>query len=194
MNDCNETGAKRLWQSQPAEIPPMSTAYLRHRASELERAFWWRNFAEQGSCALALLYCSIMLFAAPDHWLRASMALLIVGIGWGMYQWRRRVRERSSFVAAETGLAFYLRELEHKRDLYRTMWRWYLLPMLPGTVTLVAWGYVRDPGMKGTGLPWIGIGLVLAWTIHEQYKAARYQREIDALTANDAKPSARATD
>ena len=188
MNDLDDTRAKRLWQSQSTEIPAMSTTYLRHRASELERAFKLRNYIEQGSWLLALLSCSILIFTAPDHWFRASMALLLIGIGWAMFQWRRRTAKRPS-LAADTGLAFYIRELEHKRDLHRTLWRWYLLPMMPGAVALLTWKLFGDPGSRGTWTPWIVAGLLLVWTagalIYERAKAAQYQREIDALTASD---------
>lgn len=195
MSDFNDASAKRLWRSQPTEVPPMSTTYLQHRARELQRAVRLRNFIEQGSCVLALLICSGMIFTAPDLWLRASMALLIVGIGWAMFQWRRRVREGFTSAAADTGLAFYLRELEHKRDLHKTLWRWYMLPMIPGTVVLLTWIWFGDPNTRGTPAPWFPTALTLAWIvgtlIYERVKAAQYQREIDALVAGDAKPSAR---
>lgn len=176
----------------------MSIGYLHHRGRELQRAVRLRNYIEQGSCTVALLYCSIMIFAAPDHWLRASMALLIVGIGWAMFQWRRRVPGRSSSAAADTGLAFYMRELEHTRDVHRTLWRWYLLPMIPGTVALLTWKLFVDPTARDTPTSWVVTGLVLAWVagalIYERFKAAQYQREIDALAGSDAQPSARVTD
>lgn len=176
----------------------MSTTYLHHRARELQRAVRVRNVIEQGSCVVALVVCSVMVFTAPGLWLRASMVLLIVGIGWAMFQWRRRVRERPGSAAADTGLAFYVRELEHKRDLHKTLWRWYILPMVPGTIALLTWIWFGDPNTRGTPAPWFSTGIVLAWIVaallYERFKVGQYQREIDALTASEAKPSAPSKD
>ena len=195
MSDSNEAGAKQLWQSQPSEIPPMSTAYLQHRARELERAVRIRDFIEQGSCVLTLLACAVMIFTVPDHWLRAAMVLVFIGVAYALLQWRRRIRGYARNGTADTGLAFYVRELEHKRDLHRTMWRWYLLPIVPGTLALMTWNFFGDPDSRGTATPWIFMALALAWVIgaliYERFKAAQYQREIDALTAKDSEPSAR---
>ena len=195
MSDFNESGAKRLWRSQPSEIPAMSTVYLRHRAGELERASRRRNILELGTGLVTLIACAILLFTTPYDLARASVALLMVGIGWAMFQWRRRARERSDFASAGSSIAFYIRELEHKRDLHKTLWRWYLLPMMPGTVAFMTWSLVGDPNARGTPTPWIVTGLVLAWIIgavcYERAKAAQYQREIDALAALNADASAR---
>lgn len=195
MSDLNDASARRLWRTQPTEGPTMSMTYLHHRADELQRAVRLRNLIEQGACALALLGCAIMLLTARDAWLRVSLVLLIVGIGWAMYQWRRRIHALPAASAADTGVAFYIRELEHKRDLHRTLWRWYLLPMIPGAVGLLTWKMFADPVTSGTPRAWVVSGLVLAWIaaglIYERVKAAQYQREIDALTGSDAKPSVR---
>jgi hypothetical protein len=196
MNDLNDAGAKRLWQSQPSEIPPMSTAYLHHRANELQRAFQRRNAIEQGTAVATLISCTIVLVTTPGYWVKSSLLLLIIGMSWALLQWRRRARAGSSF-ASTTSVAFYIRELEHKRDLHRTLWRWYLLPMVPGAVALLAWKLFGDPGTRGTWAPWIVTVLLVLWTvgslIYERAKAAQYQREIDALLASEPKPSARGT-
>ena len=195
MNDFNDV--QRLWQSQPTEIPPMTTTYLRHRAIELELAFRRRSIIEQGVAIATLIACAIVLITTPGYWAKSSIVLLIVGIGWALFQWRRRTRERSNFAAADTSMAFYVRELEDKRDLHRTLWRWYLLPIAPGALALLIWKLFGDPASRGTWTPWIVTVLVLLWTagalIYERAKAAQYQREIDALTDSDAERSARAS-
>ena len=175
----------------------MSSAYLQHRANELRRAFRRRNAIEQGTAVVTLIACAIVLVTTPGYWAKSSLILLIIGMSWALLQWRRRARAGSS-VASATSVTFYIRELEHKRDLHRTLWRWYLLPMVPGAVALLAWKLFGDPNTRGTWTPWIVTVLLVLWTvgslIYERAKAAQYQREIDALVASEPKPSARGTD
>jgi hypothetical protein len=188
MSDVSDEPVKAIWRSQPTEVQVMSATYISHRASELTRSFRIRNVLEQGACWIALIWCVCVIVMAPSVWIKEGVALLLLGIAYAMLQWRRRMaadRATPGFESIDTGLVFYKRELERKRDIHRTLWRWYLLPMAPGAFAILAWNFFGDPHTKGTWTPWIVAGMLFIWVvlalIYERFKAAQCQREIDAL-------------
>lgn len=167
----------------------MPIAYVRHRVNELDKAFRIRNALEQGACVLALVWCAVVIATSSDVWLQVGITLLLLGIVYSLVQWRRRVaahRPQASD-AASAGIVFYRRELERKRDIHRTLWRWYLLPMLPGAAVVLPWNFFGHPELKGTLIPWFALATVVVWItiflLYERAKAAQCQREIDALAS-----------
>jgi hypothetical protein len=79
-----------------------------------------------------------VIVMAPHVWIKAGVALLLAGIAYAMAQWRRRAAPNNArvFESVDASLVFYKRELERKRDFHRTLWRWYLLPIAPGTLAM----------------------------------------------------------
>lgn len=187
MNDPGDA-MKAVWRSQPVEVPTMSMSYVQHRNNELQRALRIRNFLEQGTSVLALLGCGFVIIVAPYVWVKAAVGLLGIGILCALVQWRRRAAPHRTgcLDTIEAGIVFYRRQLERKRDMHRTLWRWYLLPMVPGCIAILAWNFFGDPATKGTATPWLVAALFLAWmlfaVLYERAKAAQCQREIDALS------------
>jgi hypothetical protein len=189
MNEIKEDAVKAVWRSQPVEAATMSIAYVRHRASELERAFRVRSLLEQGVGLLVLIWCAYVIVVAPHLWIKAGVALLLAGIAYSMVQWRRRgiPNKTQAFESVDASLVFYTRELERKRDFHRTLWRWYMLPMAPGILAILAWSFIGDQHTRGTWTPWVVAAMLLVWTvlalIYERVKSAQFQREIDALSS-----------
>lgn len=188
MTDRNDDPIKALWRAQSTEVPAMSVSYVRHRTGELHRAFRIRNLLEQGSSLVALAGCLIVIVMAPHPWIKSAAALLLIGGAYAQVQWRRRTASLRSVPSesSASSLEFYKRELERKRDVHLTLWRWYLLPMAPGVIAMLTWNFFVDPQTKGTSAPWAVLGMLTIWivfsVIYERYKAAQCQREIDALS------------
>ena len=187
MSDSNDP--KAIWRSQPTEIPTMPISYLRHRATELEKSFRIRSVLEQGSCLLAIAMCLGIAVLEQEAWKKLGAVLCGVGGLYAFVQWRRRTAKRpnQTFEAAATAVVFYRRELERKRDIHRSLWRWYLLPcFLAGTAFLLLGIFFGDLPER-TVSPWLVLAVmtvvVTAAAFYENYKAAQYQREIDALSA-----------
>jgi hypothetical protein len=189
MSEMNDDPIKAVWRSQPTEVPTMPISYLRHRARKLERSFRVRHYLEQSAFVLALILCVRVIAVAPHAWVKIGVALLLAGIVYSMVQWWRRARDHRSqgFESVDASLVFYRRELERQRDIHRTLWRWYMLPMAPGVGVILMWSFLGDAHTKGTLTPWIVLGMLLIWitltVIYERAKAAQCQREIDALAS-----------
>ena len=171
----------------------MPVSYLRHRAAELEKSFRIRSVLEQGSCLLASAMCLGIAVLEQEAWKKLGAVLCAVGVLYAFVQWRRRTAKgpNQTFEAAATAVLFYRRELERKRDIHRTLWRWYLLPsFLAGNAFLLLGIFFGDLSERILS-PWLVLGVmtvvVIAAAFYENYRAAQYQREIDALTALEAR-------
>lgn len=190
MSEMNNDPMKALWQSQTTEVPSMQFSYLRHRAEELEKSLRFRSVLEQGACFVGLIVCAVIIAFEQEPWKKLGAAMLLVGTSYALFQWRRRTLSKSvrSFEPASAGLEFYRRELERRRDIHRTAWLWYGLPIfIPATAFLILGMVYGDVHAND---PWLVIGLIVVSIIlslvYERTQVAKFQREIDALTSLDA--------
>ena len=190
MSDMNDDPMKTVWRSQPTEVPAMSVSYLRHRAGELDKSFRLRSRLEQAACLLGMILCVGIVLLEQELWQKVGAALLLVGILFGFVQWRRRTAANAApaFESAAAGLVFYKRELERKRDIHRTLWRWYLLPIFIPAAAFLALAMIFSD-LQTKLPPWIllvimAVSMIFA-VVYENTKAAQYQREIDALASLD---------
>ena len=174
----------------------MSVSYLRHRASELDKSFRLRSRLEQGACFLGLIFCAGIILLEQELWQKVGAALLLLGGLYAIVQWRRRTAASAApaFESAATGLVFYKRELERRRDIHRTLWRWYLLPIfVPAAAFLLLGIFFGDLQTRDAMSPWIVLGAMAVLNIfavaYENTKAAQYQREIEALASLDGEAS-----
>ena len=185
--------AQQVWQSQSAEVPRISLAYVRHRASSHERHTRRRNALEY---AVAVLTCGLAGFTA---WQKVSgRPLMLAALGWlalwslyYMYCWHREAASEAT--PADAGvldtLRFQRRQLERQRDMRRRSWRWWGPPLLPGIALMLA-----SLTIEVNPVSWNAIGLLIASLIVGtaigvgvlELEARRFQREIDALDSLDA--------
>jgi hypothetical protein len=180
--------ARQVWQSQALDAPRMSLAYVRHRASGLERRTQWRNALEYGVGVLVCAMCGFIAYQqfAARPLMSASMVLMALWSLYYVYRWHQLASAKP--VPAEAGVLDTLRyqrqQLEQQRDLRRRSWRWWGLPLLPALALLLASMVLEhDP------VPWGGIAFLVAWLFAGtaiglwilESEARRFQREIDAL-------------
>ena len=123
----------------------------------------------------------------PDALTRVACGLIIAGALYVM--WRLHQRGASRNVPAEMGLAsgleFHRRELARQRDLLRSVWSWYLAPVIPGLVVLMLARARINPGhLRPIGLSSALIALlfIFVWWLNHQ-AARRLQSRIDELNA-----------
>ena len=101
----------------------------------------------------------------------------------------KRAVARCRLSWAGTSLKFQCTELARQRDALRSVWLWYLGPLLPGLVVFM-WG--RQGGSAHHPVELLVDGLMLAVFVAiawlNRRSAAKLQRQIDALQAL-AKPA-----
>lgn len=139
---------KELWQSQPTEGISMSIDQIRLSAGKFERRIHRRNLREYLAAAVAIAFFSFEFWRAGDLVVRIGFGLLIAGLFYLI--WHMLSKGSSQPLPQDAGLSscieFQRRQLGHQRDLLRSVWLWYLAPLLPGmAVLLFAFGHA-NPG------------------------------------------------
>jgi len=164
----------RLWQQQPLENAGVQLEDLRGRAGKFESRIRNRNRREYIAAAAVMLVFTSYIFIFPDWITRLGSALILAGTIYVVVQLYRRSTPVS--LPADFGLVasveFYRRELVRQRDLGRSVWRWYLGPLVPGMVM-----FTRGKVLM-LAIYMIVFGLV--WWVNQR-GAARLTRQIEEL-------------
>lgn len=174
--------AGSLWRAQAVPpLQPLSAEALAEQAVRLQGRVSRRNRRE---LLAATLVAPVFLFYAWffPHWLTKLGALLVVaGAAWVAWQLMRRASARPLPQAlAGRLLDFHRGELQRQRDALRTVWRWYLAPLLPGLLLFLC-GRQIENGHWQPG-PFVIVAAVMAGVVWINRRAARrLQREVDAL-------------
>jgi len=181
MNDL-----KTLWKSQGTEFPPMSLEDIRTQAGKLHSNVRWRNIREAAAAVLVVGGFGFYLWWFPDPLMRAGSVLVILGTLFVM--WKLFTRGKSETLPGErsatTWTDYYRGELVRQRDLLKSVWKWYLAPLVPGmAIFLAGMAHSRPYAASGKiagvaalcALVFLGIGLLNNWG------ARQLQKRIDAL-------------
>lgn len=195
----NETrdSASTIWKNQPVGEFGIQLEQLRRKARKLERRVRWRNLSEYAAGTLVVGTFGYYAWKFPAPLARVGSILLIAGTLFILYTLHQRGTARA--LSVELGfhncIEFHRRQLIRQRDLLLSVWRWYLLPLVPGMAVfllgLLAW-VLQQPGAAGhartiimtfattalgCAFVFAGIGQLNRWA------AQKVQREIDSLDA-----------
>lgn len=195
MSDRMRNDMASAWKNQPIGHAETSLDQLRRRAQKLEKRVLSRNLREYGAAALVVAAFGYYISVFHSLLVRAGCGLLIAGTLYVVYALYRRGSARA--LAAETAIRpcieFYREELQRQRDLLRGVWRWYLLPLVPGLAVFLFglfWWAMQQPNAPAhsgkiatafiltaaaCALVFVGVGKL------NQAAARKIQREIDIL-------------
>lgn len=179
---------QQLWHAQALPPLDLSADELRRRTSALHSRVARRNRVEYLAGGLFVIPVYAFYIWLFPFWLTKLGALLVVlGTLVVLQQLRRRASSRALPPEAlgQDWAAFHRAELLRQRDAVRSVWLWYIGPLVPG-FWLFLWG--RETELAGQGMEWVfslthaGALLVLLLVLVFNWRAARrYQREINAL-------------
>ena len=182
-NELNPKDPRNLWQSQERENVTITLEEIRLRAARFERRIWWRNFREYaaGVLLIAWILASLHLLHGLDL---LGPVLLLAGVVYIMIQLRPRGTARSLPADADTrsSVEFHRLELERQRDALRTVWRWYLLPLVPGLAAIFAVAAIKR-GVNARLIGSIIVGVLVfvgVWALN-QWGARKLNRKIQEL-------------
>jgi hypothetical protein len=184
--DDGHDDVRRLWRDQPSEEIRMSAQEVRGLAEKFERIIRRRNRREYGAAAFAVVWYCVWAWIAGNAvvsvgcWLVALAALFVVFHLHRHGAARRPPGEQEGM----SGLEFYRSELVRQRDLVRSVWRWYLLPFVPGMLLILVGYWLERPG----GWHLLPFGIFVAVTfagigLLNQRVARKLQRRLDDLDA-----------
>ncbi len=163
-----------LWQQQPLENAGVPLEELRRRAGKFEKRIRHRNLREYAGAAVVIIAFTSYIFIFRDLLVRAGSVMILAGTIYVVVQLYRRSTPVS--LPADFGLVasveFYRRELVRQRDLLRSVFSWYLGPLVPGLLVFTK----GKPVMIAINA--IVFGLV--WWVNQK-AADRLTRQIEEL-------------
>lgn len=187
MTQPPDNDLKALWQGQPTEIKPMSVNAIRQRAARYTVRVRWGY-----GLGLALMVAEMLIFGryalvAPNIYARASLLVILVGLGWMLARftlsWPRKFPAAKA--SGETILDFHRSELQRRRVTFANL----LVtvgPTLLGGILFAAAGAMTHPNPNR--LAWaLPIALMVLWLVaawrlarRQEQKRLRQIAEIDA--------------
>ncbi len=186
MADEPPVDVQAVWRSQPVDPMGLSLEDLRRRARRFQTVVFWRNVREYVAAAAVAAAFGYYIWKFQTPIVRAGALLSIAGALYVVRQLSRRGGSRSVplDMARHTCLDFHRTELERQRDLLRGVWKWYLLPLIPGLAVFLLGLAVEQ--LAGHWLPAAGTALacalvfILVGSVNHA-AARRLQQQIDAL-------------
>ena len=185
------TNLQALWQSQPAPPKRFSLEEIRDKATRFQRTVRFRNLREYVAAIVVLVIFTGYAWFANTWLSKAGPGLIVVGTLHIMFQLHTRAASLpvpgGDAWVTESCVQFHRRELERQRDLLRTVWRWYLGPLVPGLSVVFldrfieAWprGGFAIVASLASALVTVFVFLGVWWL--NAAGARKLQREIEAL-------------
>ncbi|MGJ8563900.1 MAG: hypothetical protein ACSHXY_10150 [Alphaproteobacteria bacterium] len=132
----NHDTLKMLWASDAQGLPPMSPDALRSHAKKFRSKIARRNASENAAGVLVIAVFTAYCFLIPAALARLGAGLIILGTGYILWSLHKKA-SASAKVSCEPSasiLSYHKRQLEQQRDALRSIWSWYILPIIPGTI------------------------------------------------------------
>ena len=181
-----ESDIKALWGAQPVDTNPVVIENIRSKADRLESAIRWRNRREYAAALLVIAVFTWYIWLFPAQLTRLGSLLIIAGtlcVCWSLHS-------RGSSQPIPSQLSFYEYVLKYREELrrqqsaLRTVWLWYLAPLVPG-LSLFMIGRHFDHPSSHAGPLWlvalIAIGVFAGvWQLN-LWAARRLQHAIDDI-------------
>jgi hypothetical protein len=198
-NDAGDN-AKSIWKNQHVEPVHVSLTELRKKAKKFERRVFWRNLREYAASVIVVAGFGFYIWKFPAPMARFGCVLVIAGVLFVVHTLHKRGSSRS--LPAELTLCdcleFHRKELERQRDLLRSVWTWYLLPLVPGLLVFLLGIYqwqMKRPGAQTRFITiHLGFTAVVCAVVFiavgqlNQWGARKLQQKIDALNNLEREP------
>ncbi len=177
-----------VWRNQPAEIPISLEGLMNRRARELYSATRAEILLSIGAAFFFIAVLAWRFAADHDRIPQLGVAAALAWVLISLYWFRDRIRGKGSpgrDALAATGVEFYRKELERRRDHLKNAWLWHG-PLLLACITLIAVligrQYVTYRGVGGVLPLLVLLGLWTAYGILRRLRqAGELQREIEEI-------------
>lgn len=188
----NEHNIKAQWKQTNQEPLVLTVEALHQRLLAFHRTVWRQDMAELMGCAIVALVFSFQVGIAPNMLTRLGELLAIISAIIAAFQVRRYAATRPSDASTGTSLlAFRITELQRRRALLRSTWRWIVVPILISIWVILA-GFVQaKPGSARILLTFASVMTIIGFVIIlANIRGTRQlQRDIDALVSLGTDPS-----
>ena len=131
---------RALWRGQAADGYVMPVDEVRRRAGAFQSRIRTRNMTEYAASIFVLIAFGGITLTVPDWGLRAGAALIMLGtlyVVWKLHM-MARAAGAGEIDAALSLTDFHKSELLRQRAALATVWRWYLMPFVPGMIVFLS--------------------------------------------------------
>jgi Flp pilus assembly protein TadB len=180
---------RNVWQNQPVENIPMPLEEIRRKARQFEKRIRRRNLREYLGAALGIAAYTYYFFKFDGLAVRAGSLLVIAGVIYVVVQLYQRAApaELPADLAFTASREFHRQELVRQRDLLRSVWSWYIAPVIPGLVVFMAGILPHRAGVTvGYLLVFFGFFGFVVWL--NRRGAARLDRQIAEIDDWESQP------
>lgn len=183
-----------LWTSDQGDKFTMSISELTAKSNHFHARIKWRNMTEYIAASLVIGVFGWIAFLVPVWSIRIGALLIITAalyISWKLH--KIGGASKPTDLTSGQSLASYHRDaLVRQRDALRSVWRWYLLPFVPGMLvftlgtTLETASEVPLTASLATGAISLVFMSALLYGIHALniHTAKKLDTEIDTLDAS----------
>jgi hypothetical protein len=179
----NDEQVQSLWQSQALASHPCSIERLARDADALRRTVRRRNRQESGAALMVAVLFGCCAWTMSQPLMRIGSVLIVLAslvILWHL-RYRASARALPPERLALPYLVFFREELVRQRDAVRAVWRWHLLPVVPG-MSLLFWGWAQpDPAAFPWQISAVVIVPFMAVAAMNALAARKLQKKIDQL-------------
>ena len=153
---------------------------IKKRATAFQRKWRTAQVIEYAAGIYVIGFSTVGAFRAERPLAAAGVGLLAAAAAFVLVHMHRHGWTGRTPREDAAALDFYRDELERRRDLLRSVWKWYLLPFAPGFLTLLAARVTETPlEVLATISGALAIAGAVTWA--NLRAAQRLQRELDAL-------------
>lgn len=181
-DDFPSNDIQALWTSQQGDAVRLAAGQVRLLAATFQQRIRRRNRIEYAGAAIGIAGQAVIAAMTVNAWVRAGALMAIAGVLYVCYQLNRRAS--ASVVPEQLGTSpaidFHRAQLERQRDALRSMFSWYILPILPGLLIVLIAG-ARSRRHMIVNLCLAGVMFVTILWLNRR-GARRLQAEIDRLT------------
>jgi signal transduction histidine kinase len=145
-----------------------------------------RNFFEYAACAAIIIAFGYLAARASSWIVQVGYALGIAAALFISWQLHARASVRSlPPTGALSALAFHRAELARQRDALRSVWGWYLAPMIPSFVVVALGRLLETPSDWPFEIASLAVvGILLVGVLHLNLQGAEaLQRDIEEIDA-----------
>ncbi|PKP81199.1 MAG: hypothetical protein CVT79_11075 [Alphaproteobacteria bacterium HGW-Alphaproteobacteria-18] len=131
---------RELWARQETGSFAMPLEEVRRKASSFQNTIRRRNMMEYAASIFVLIAFGGVAVTVPDWGVRAGAALIMAGtlyVVWKLHT-MARAAGAGEIDAALSLTDFHQGELLRQRAALATVWRWYLIPFVPGMIVFLS--------------------------------------------------------
>jgi drug/metabolite transporter (DMT)-like permease len=180
---------KAIWGAQAMEPDLVSVEQIRANADKFQSAVQRRNRIEYAAAVFVIAGFGLYLWIFPTPLMRLGSLLIIAGtifiVVW--IRFRASTNPIPSQVSFMDYISRYREELRRQQTALRTVWLWYLGPLVPGLMVFTIGMSRLIEHAPGNGRPmWplvvVMVGVFAGVWLLNLWGARRLQKKIDELS------------